>query len=190
MKYKFLNMKTKYKILMILIVLIVLVGGFGITYSMFHSNATLSSNDQNIAKFIFNAQSSDQLELPLVDLKPGDNKEYTFSVSNNYSGKISDVSVQYQMTIKTYHLVPLTIELYKLNGETEELISTCDETAERNTENELVCPTPTQEMGHTEESLDNYKLKVGFPSEYNDPTYSDLVDYIDIEIKSSQKIVN
>jgi hypothetical protein len=68
----------------------------------------------------------------------------------------------------------------------EELILTCDETNERNAENELVCTTPIQKMGHSLEKLDNYKLKIMFPSEYNDETYSDLVDYINIDIKSWQ----
>lgn len=178
----------KYKILIVLIVLILLVFCFGITYSIFHSSTTLNSNDQNIAKFIFNTKSSDQIELPLSDLNPGDSNEYPFSVSNNYTGKISDVSVEYQMTIKTYHLVPLTIELYKMNGDNEELISTCDETHTRNSQNELVCNTPIQEMGYSSEKLDDYKLKVSFPTEYSDEEYSGLVDYINIEIKSWQKI--
>jgi hypothetical protein len=158
----------------------------GITYSFFHSNTTLNSNDQNIAKFVFNAESLDQLEIPLIDLNPGDSKEYAFSVSNNNSGIVSNVTIEYQMTIKTFHLVPLVIQLYKLNGE-EELVLTCDETYTRSLENELICNTPIQEMGHDSELSDNYKLKVEFPNEYNDEVYSNLVDYIDIEIKSWQK---
>jgi hypothetical protein len=178
----------KYRILIVLLILISFVFCFGITYSFFHSTATLSSNDQDIAKFVFNAQSLDQIQLPLIDLNPGDNKEYSFSVSNNYSGTLSDVSVQYQITIKTYHLVPLVIELYKLNGETEELALTCDENYTRNSENELICNTSIQEMGYSSLQLDNYKLKVRFDNTYNDTSYSDLVDYINVKIKSWQKI--
>lgn len=178
----------KYKILIIMFVLILLIFGSGITYSIFHSNSTLNSNDQDIAKFVFNAESLNQLQLPLIDLNPGADEEYTFSVSNNYSENTSDVSVEYQMTIKTPHLVPLIIELYKLNGENEEFILTCDETYTRNSQNELICNTPIQEMGYSSLKLDNYKLKVRFLGEYNDEAYSDLVDYINIEIKSWQKI--
>jgi hypothetical protein len=181
-------MKRKRKILIIIVTLILLLFCSGITYSIFNSNAVLNSSDQAIAKFIFNAESLEQLELPLVDLNPGDNEEYPFSVSNSYSGKISNISVQYQMTIKTYHLVPLVLELYKLNGENEELIMTCDENYTRNEQNELICTTPIQELVHSSEKLDNYKMKVSFPNEYNDEAYSDLVDYINIEIKSWQKI--
>jgi hypothetical protein len=145
------------------------------------------SNEQDVAKFVFNAQSLDQIQLPLIDLNPGSTKEYTFAVSNNYAGTLSDVTIEYQMTIETYHLIPLVIELYKMNGETEELILTCDENYTRNSENELICNSSTQEMGYSTLKLDNYKLKVTFPNQYNGEAYSDLVDYINIEIKSSQK---
>lgn len=180
-------MKKKYKMLIILSILILVVFGSGMTYSIFHSGADLNSTDQDIAKFIFNTESLDQLQLSLINLNPGDTNEYPFSISNSKAGVLSNVSVEYQMTIKTYHLVPLIIELYKLNGETEELILTCDETYTRSSQNELICNTPNQEMLHASEQLDNYKLKVQFPSEYNDETYANLVDYINIEIKSWQK---
>jgi len=181
-------MKLKSKILITLFILISVVFCVGITYSIFHSNSSLSSGDQNIAKFIFNAESSNQIELPLIDLKPGDSKQYAFAVSNSTSGSISNVTAEYQMTIKTYHLIPLAIKLYRLNGETEELIMTCDEGYTRNSANELVCTTPTEVIGYSAEELDNYVLKVDFPSEYNSISYSDLVDYINIEIKSWQKL--
>jgi hypothetical protein len=45
-------------------------------------------------------------------------------------------------------------------------------------------------MGYSVLKLDNYKLKVTFPSQYNGEVYSDLVDYINIEIKSWQKTEN
>lgn len=178
----------KYKIIIILFVLTFLIFSVGITYSFFISHSKLNSVDQNIAKFIFNTETLDQIELSLIDLTPGDSEEYLFSVSNNYSGVLSDVSVEYQMTIKTYRLVPFIIELYKLDGEDEELILECDETYSRNEENELVCNTPMQFMGHDSEENDNYKLRIEFSGLYDDVTYSNLVDFINIEIKSWQKI--
>ena len=178
----------KIKTLIIIAMLILLAFCSGITYSFFHSDSTLSSNDQNIAKFIFKTASLNQIQLPLIGLNPGDDEEYIFAVSNNDLGVLSDVSIEYQMTIKTYHLVPLIIELYRVNGEAQELILTCDESYTRNSANELICNTPLQEMEHHSEELDNYKLKVAFSSEHNDQSYSNLVDYINIEIKSWQKI--
>jgi len=178
----------KYKLIIGIFAMIILILGFGITFSLFHSENNLNSTDQNIAKFIFNTESLDQLELSIIDLTPGNTKEFSFSVSNNTSGIISNVSVEYQMILKTYHIAPLTINLYKLNGEVEDLILTCDESFTRNSNNELICNTELQDMGHDAEALDNYVLKIGFPIEYNTEEYSDLIDYIDIELQSWQKI--
>ena len=180
----------KRKILTVLFVLITLTLFSGITYSIFHSNAKLNSNNQNIAKFIFNTESLEQLEFSLTDLNPGDILEYPFSVSNSNSEKISEVSVEYVMTIKTYHFVPIDIELYKVIDENEELILVCDESYTRNEENFLICNSETFEMAHTSEQFDDYKLKVTFPSEYSSDIYSELVDFISMEIKSWQKIEN
>ncbi len=179
----------KHKVLIIVGMVLLILFGFGITYSFFHSSSTLRTLDQDIAKFVFNAENLDYLEIPLIDLKPGENKEYAFSVSNSDMDTLSDVTIEYQMTVKTYHLAPLIIELYKVDGEDEELILNCDETYTRNENNELICNTSIQEMDYSAIKLDNYKLRVAFPSEYNNEEYTDLVDYINVEIKSWQKTV-
>ena len=177
----------KYKVLKILMIMALVVFGLGITYSIFNSN-TLAAGNQKIAKFIFNAEEVDKLSLPITDLKPGYTNDFDFSVSNSKDKKISDVTIEYQMTIKTFHLVPLNIELYKIDGETETLLITCDETFSRNEDNELLCNLPIEELDYLKESKNNYKLRITFPKEYNDEIYSNLVDYIDIEIKSWQKV--
>lgn len=179
--------KRKYRIIIAFLALVLVIFGSGITYSLFRGGATLSAN-QGIAKFIFNAEKSDSLELPISDMNPGDSNEYAFSVSNNNEGSTSNVDLAYELTIETYHFVPLLIELYKINGEEQQLIMTCDETYTRNSSNELICNTPTQEMSNESEILDNYNLKISFPEEYNGSEYADLVDYMNIEIRSWQKI--
>jgi len=186
-------MKKKYKIIIIFFTVAVMILGSGITYSIFHSDSRMTPVDQGIAKFIFNTESLDNLQISLYDLHPGDDRDYPFSISNNSNDHFSSVAVQYQLTLKTYHFVPLTIELYKINSDDEEeLIFTCNEENEksftRNDQNELIFNTPVQEMAHSQKQLDNYKLKVTFPNKFNEAVYSNLVDYINIEIKSWQKL--
>ena len=176
----------KYKTLLILSTLILLIFGFGITYSFF-STSKLGTIDQKVATFIFNAEEVDKLNLPILNLNPGEDSEYAFSVSNSKDTKISNVTIEYQMIVKTYHLVPLTIELYKVEENGESLILTCNETYSRNESNELICNSNVEELNYKEAKENNYKLKVTFPSEYSDKMYSNLVDYINIEIKSWQK---
>lgn len=176
----------KFRIIITLGLLVFVTFGFGTTYSLFQAKSS-STVDQKIAQFIFNAQETNSFELDLLDLNPGDNREYEFSVSNKKNNKISHVSMQYQIIIKTYHLVPFKIELYEV-GEKDNLVMSCDETYSRNEKNELICNSKIQELSHKNEKLDNYKLMVSFPEEYNTEEFSGLIDYINVEIKSWQKI--
>ena len=138
-------MKKKYKILTITFISLIILFGVGITYSIFTSNATTSTTDQNIAKFIFNSNPTDEINLSIIDINPGDIKEYPFSITNKMGETKSDVTVEYQITLKTYHFIPLTIKLYKVT-ENEELVLNCDETYSRNLSNELVCNSDTFEL--------------------------------------------
>ena len=65
---------------------------------------------------------------------------------------------------------------------------TCDESFGRDTENQLVCNSVIQSMAYDNKVSDSYRLDVVFPAEYNDEKYSELVDYIDLDIASWQKI--
>lgn len=183
-------MKIKYKFIAILFMITMLLFGSGITYSIFNSGSNLQTASQQIAKFVFNTSVTDYIGLDLTDIKPGDSKEYLFSVSNSESKNLSDITVNYQITIKTYHFMPITIELYKigeLNAET--LVMDCNEDYySRNSSNELVCNSPMQLMSYATEALDNYKIKLTYSQEYSNDSYADLVDYIDLEINSWQKL--
>lgn len=174
----------KYKVLIVLFIIMFIVFSSGLTYSYFNSEVSYISVDQKLASFIFDTNTVDRLELPFIDLTPGETKEYNFSVSNTKSNKTSDVTILYQLTVLTPHFTPLIIEVYKGNT----LVMTCDESYSRNSNNELVCNTQVFELSHTRESVDNYKLRVTFDSRYSDLSYSNLIDYINIEIKSYQKI--
>ena len=84
--------------------------------------------------------------------------------------------------------MPLDIELYKVTGDQQELVMKCDETYSRNQNNELVCNSSVMEMSNDQDVLDNYRLRVTFPNEYDTEEYANLVDFIDIDIESWQKI--
>ena len=180
-------MKKKIFIIIILGILVTFLSG--ITYSLFNSKATMISANQGIASFIFEANNLDHIDLDLNGLVPGDTKEYIFSVTNtNTKNKISDVTIEYKLILKTYHFMPLTINLYKVGEEDGMLIGSCDEKAGRNANNELICAMPLGILENEVKQTDDYKLVITFPSEYNDASYANLVDYISIEIESWQKI--
>ena len=179
----------KKKIFLIIFLLIMIVLGLGVTYSAFSSENRLIIN-QEIASFIFETEQTDHISLALSDLKPGDETSYTFKVSNNKKIEdeinVSHVTINYQILISTFHFMPLEIELYK--GENEKALLVCDESFNRNDNNEVFCTTEIQNMEFSRGITDDYELKVKFDEIYNTEEYSDLVDSIDIEIKSWQKV--
>ena len=180
-------MRNKIIIIIILGILVTFLSG--ITYSLFNSKANMISANQGIASFIFEANTLDHIDLDLNGLVPGDAREYLFSVTNkNLKNKVSDVTIEYKLILKTYHFMPLTINLYKVGEEDGTLIGSCDEKSGRNANNELICAMPFGTLENELEQTDDYKLVIEFPIEYNDVSYANLVDYISIEIESWQKI--
>ena len=176
------------KIIIILFTTLILILGLGVTYSAFTSQNTLIIN-QEIASFIFRANQTDHISLDLSDLNPGDIKEYKFSVSNKNNETISNVKIDYQISISTFHFMPLNIELIKvIDEDNEQTILVCDETHSRNDNNELSCTSETQTMNFESGLTEEYIIRTTFDSKCNTAEYSDLVDFIDIEIKSWQKV--
>ena len=158
----------------------------GVTYSFFKNENNLFAN-QDIAKFVFEAEETNTISVPLTDINPGDSTSYTFQVANNVDEVVSQVTINYQCIIKTYHLMPLEIKLFK-TGSVEELILTCDETFSRDEDNQLVCNSIVPQVAYDNKVSHDYRLDIKFPDEYNSEDYANLVDYIDIDIRSWQNI--
>lgn len=174
----------KYRVLIIVILFSLITCFSTITYSLFTSGTSFSIKNMEIAEFIFETKRTNHIELDFMDLKPGDTNEYYFEVTNTKDNAITNVTTEYQITIKTFHFMPLLIELYKDN----QIVMSCSEDYSRNEDNALVCNSDIWEMNHNSSETEKFMLKVSFPKEYNSYDYTDLVDYIDIDISSWQKI--
>ncbi len=179
--------KNKKKTMIILFLLLSIVFGAGITYSLYSTEATVTTGQIGIANFIFNTSKTNLIELPVTDILPGENITHTFSVANNLDAVTSDVTVEYQIKFKTLHVIPLTYELVSMNG-IETILFTCNELNTRNVDGILECETSVIDMVHGSTEVHNYELRVSFPSAYNDAIYANLIDYVDLEIDSWQKV--
>jgi len=174
----------KKRILIILILFSLIICFSGITYSLFNSETSFLVKNMEIAEFVFETKRTDHIELDFDDLKPGDSKVFSFQVSNTKGNNITNVTTEYQITIKTFHFMPLVIELYK----DEDVVMTCNENYSRNSDNALVCNSDVWEMNFNSSETENFKVKLTFPSEFNSHEYTELVDFIDVDISSWQKI--
>ena len=155
----------------------------GMSYSLYTSSKDINI-ESSLASFIVDVTKTDNIDIPLTDLKPGSKLTYDFSIANNSVDKKSDVFITYNITISTMHFMPLDINLYDSNGN---LVLTCDENNRRNYKNELECKTNDIEMAYDKDIKDDYSLTLEFNNKYNEASYSDLVDYINLSIDSYQK---
>ncbi len=171
------------KKIVILTVLIMFFLTTGVTYSLYTSSKDINI-ESSLASFIVDVKKTDNIDIPLSDIKPGTELVYDFSVSNNSKDKTSDVFIIYNITLNTMHLMPLDINLYDESGN---LVLTCNEENTRNIRNELECKSNDIEMAYDKDIKDNYTLKVKFDSLYNESSYADLVDYINLKVDSYQK---
>ncbi len=179
---------TRKKIIIAELVLFILFLAAGVTYSIYTSRAELTNTEVEIAQFVFNANKTDAIELPVSSLIPGQVVSHNFSVTNNLDSDVSDVSVEYQILISTLHVIPLRYEITHIT-DTEEVIVTCDQNNPRNEDGFLVCESPVMGIAYGDLKTENFRIDIIFPAIYNDSSYANLIDYVDLEINSWQKIV-
>ena len=171
------------KKILIIIVMIMLISITGITYSLY-TNMIKKEIPISLASFSVGVEKKETLDISLSDLEPGSVNHYDFSILNNIDENMSDVSVSYNIILKTGNYMPLDIKLYDSSNNV--LFDSKD--GIRNEDNELVLKTEDIIMPYSESVKNDYSLEVIFPDEYSGEEYSGLVDYINLTIEASQKI--
>ena len=140
----------------------------------------------DIAFFVTNDTYNYQ-EITLVDMIPGDTKEYTFSVSNFKDDLRTEVNLKYNVEVLTTTNIPLQYELYLNNNgidnevvDTNEIIQDDDNTYFRSIK------TIEKDFNFNENQTDIYKLVIKYPSEQKDINYQDSAENIEIRINAKQ----
>ena len=155
----------------------------GITYSLY-TNMIKKEIPISLASFSVGVEKKETLDINLSDLEPGSVNHYDFSILNNIDENMSDVSISYNIILKTGNYMPLDIKLYDSSNNV--LFDSKD--GIRNEDNELVLKTKDIIMPYSKSVKNDYSLEVVFPEEYSGEEYSGLVDYINLTIEASQKI--
>ena len=170
------------KKILIIIVMFMLISITGITYSLY-TNMIKKDIPISLASFSVGVDKKPTLDIDLSDLEPGSVNHYDFSILNNINENMSDVSIVYNIILKTGNYMPLDIKLY---DSSENLLF--DSSNGAKTEDGLLLKTDDIIMPYSESVKNDYSLEVVFPEEYSGEEYSGLVDYINLTIEASQKI--
>ncbi len=178
-------MYIKFSLLILLIILAVLL--IKNTFAKYKSNA-ISNANVDLAYYLFKEEDISQ-DLKLESILPREDPyNYRLKVANYDGEKRTETAIKYTIEIKATTNLPLNFNLYN----------------EQNPEVSLGTSTETKQdsdgtyfkyinfsggnFGFRQNEESYYILEVEFPKEYNLAQYEGIVEYIQITLKSEQKI--
>lgn len=117
--------------------------------------------------------------LELENLRPNTNFEYDFYVTTKYDGKVSDVTMEYDLELIKYSNIPLKVQLYKRDDE-QNTLQECVLNDENRTEKRIIS------FGENDGQTHNYKITIMWDGTDNDYRYNLETEYIEIKLNSTQ----
>ena len=147
-----------------------------------------STNHLTTAIYLLNDEYQ-TVSVRLPDVVPDNGQyAYTFSVSNYNGNNHSDTNLKYKVHIRTTTNMPIEYDLFNtLDYEeeescvvTNEVLPDGDGTIFRH------IYSGEKRMLYSDDEIEYYTLLFTFPDDYKDYVYNGLVDYIEINIESSQ----
>lgn len=181
------------RINILFITLLVLIKLLPVTLSKYQSSG-IGNMNSNIAFYLINVSNLSET-IRLDNLKPRDLEYvYNFSVSNKKDDILSEVDIEYLLSIVTTTNLPLRYELYEncdyeLNS-CNNLISDNNTKIVQDSDNTYFkeFTLKKEEMYFSKEVTNNYTLVVYFDLKNNDAKYQDSVELVEINVDSSQII--
>lgn len=152
-----------------------------VTYSRYQTQV----NGNAIASIAAWESESGTVDLDVSSLKPGGKKEYVFQVSNAKDGRVSEVSQDYAVTVKTTGNLPLTFTLSVAEGASAASGTkvTVGQIAIQNGTGTLTGGS----LPHSVETVHEYILTAEWPADQTDTKYADEIDMVTLCVDAHQK---
>ena len=124
--------------------------------------------------------------LKMFDIKP-DGKDYIYDiqVSNTQDGNVSEVDLEYQLSLRTTTNIPVEYKIY-LNGSVDNSLNQREIIQDEDGMYFFLFRANTNYFDKNIEKTDVYRLIVNFPKEYNQEEYQDLIDSVEVTIDAKQ----
>lgn len=180
------DIKLYIKFVILLLCFIIVIQIFLLTMSRYESNSNSKAN-VDIAFYVLN-EDYQSMTLNLGKIVPSANLyTYNFSVSNEKSGKIAEVDIEYELKIRATTNLPLDIHLFKIeNGNKIEGTSSIEQDEDGMCFN--ILKVDKEIFYYSTPRTDSYILEILFPEKYNEETYQDITDLIEISVDAKQII--
>lgn len=184
--------KRKAKLIYIRLVFLILM--IIVTFSLIRStrakykSSAQSDANVDLAFYLFKEESISQ-DLKLESILPRATPyNYTFSVANNDGTDRTETSIVYTMELKTTTNLPLEFHVYNQTDLTTDLVTQTETVQDEDGTYFKKIKVSGGEFGFLQNEQATYVIKVEFPERYNVSDYEGIIEYIQLTIKSSQKI--
>ncbi len=157
------------------------------TRAKYRSSAQSDAN-VDLAFYLFNEESISQ-DLKLESILPRTTPySYTFTVANNDGVDRTETAIVYSMELKTTTNLPLDYKVYNQADLTTDLVSQTQTIQDDDGTYFKIIKVSGGEFGFSQNEQATYVIKVEFPERYNVSAYEGIIEYVQLTIKSSQKI--
>ena len=128
------------------------------------------------------------MNLKLEDIVPRSASYiYNFTVSNNNGSKRTETALTYDLTLRTTTNLPLDFKLFDINSSPVQISTEVIGLDDDNTYFRTIT-VPQREFGFVNNETDSYRIEINFPAEYNLEHYQDIIELVEINVDSKQKI--
>ena len=154
----------------------------------YRSSAT-SAADVDLAFYLFTETDISQ-SLQLASILPRSTPyEYTFSVANNDGTDRTETAIHYSMELRTTTNLPLNFKVYRSTDLTTDLVESTQTIQDTDGTYFKKMTITGGNFGFLQNEQATYKIEVEFPESYNDSEYEGIIEYLELTIKSSQRMV-
>ena len=181
------NNRLKLEIIILLILLVMLCLLIPFTLSRFKTEAR-GDAPIDIAFYLLNDTYTHE-NITLDEMKPGDEKSYTFSVSNTDGTNRSEVTLEYEVVVRTTTNLQLEYELEEItSGEDVDVVLSSNVVADEDGTYFKEIKTSSETFEYSNDRTKLYKLTIKYPETLKSHKNQGLCENIEIKILSKQKI--
>ena len=181
------NNRLKLEIVIFFILLIILCFLIPFTLSRFRTEAR-GDAPIDVAFYLVNDTYTRQ-NITLDEMKPGDEKSYTFSVSNTDGTNRSEVTLDYEVVIRTTTNLPLEYELDEIvSGVGNDVILSSNTITDDDGTYFKEIKTSSETFEYLSDQTKLYRLTIKYPGTEKDHKLQGICESIEINIVSKQKI--
>lgn len=157
------------------------------TRARYRSTAQSNAN-VDLAFYLFQEQSISQ-SLKLESILPRANPyNYTFSVANNDGTRRTETAINYSIEIKTTTNLQLSFKVFDQTNPTVDLVSGVETRQDDNGTYFKYITVTGGHFGFQQDEQVNYTLQIEFPERYNLAQYEGIIEYLEMTVKSNQRI--